>query len=76
MVVGDAGDVDCEASTGICFSEPLAVALEAADASAELGGDEFDVLADGQGTVDEGAGDDGAKAGDGEGAVDGEAGAA
>ena len=38
LVVGDAGDVDGEASTGICFPQLLAVALEAADASAKLGG--------------------------------------
>ncbi len=76
VVVGDAGNVDGEAAAGVRLDELLPVALEATDAPFQLRGDEFDVLADAEGTVDEGAGDDGAEAGDCEGAVDGEAWAA
>ena len=76
LVVGDAGDVDGEAPTGVCLRELLTVALETADAAPALGRDKFHLLAHAEGPVDEGAGDDGAKAGNSEGAVDGQAGAA
>ena len=76
IVAGDAGEVEGQSDAGGGGVQAGLVALEAADAGLAAGGGQFDLLADGHGAINEGAGYDGAEAADGEAAVHGEAGAA